>query len=127
MRYSPRYWQLLAVQQGLFSESRCADGFIASCYLRKPSLPFVHKNLIGTLSSLRQRQESRTGEQKERREITLSKDALGCTVSHLCLSIIKPFNSCLSLNTNWRTKWNQNAIPVPCYLVKEAPMLPIAF
>lgn len=89
----------------LLSEGGCADGFIAICYLRKPCVPFVHKNLIGTgfiqtLSFLRQRQGSRAGENKERGEIILSKDALGCTVFHLCLSSIRLFNSCLGLNAN---------------------------
>lgn len=93
----------------LFSESGCADGFIATCYLRKPCVAFVHKNLIGTgfiqtLSSLRQRQESRTGENKERGEIILSRDALGYAVFHLCLSGIELFNPCLGLNAHWKTK-----------------------
>ena len=71
------------------------------------------------LSSLRHREESSTEEHKERGEIILNKDALGYTVFHPRLSIIKHVNFCLGLNTNWKIQRNQGTDLVPCYLVKE--------
>lgn len=66
-------------------------------------------------------------ERIKRGEIILSKDGLGCVVFHLCLSITEFINSFLGLNINWKIEWSQRIVPVPCYLVKETPRIPIAF
>ena len=96
-----------------------SGGFIATGYLKRPRVPFIHKDLIGTLAPCVTGRKAALKSNKERGEIILNKDALGYTVFHPCLSIIKHINFCLGLNTNWKIQRNQGTDPVPCYLVKE--------